>query len=31
MNYLIYTPLGAWYLVKAGLSLDLVAEAEEEG
>ncbi|MCF7807761.1 MAG: flippase-like domain-containing protein [Candidatus Marinimicrobia bacterium] len=27
MNYLIYTPIGAWYLVKAGLSLDLVADA----
>lgn len=23
MNYLIYTPMGAWYLMKAGLTLDL--------
>lgn len=29
MNYLIYTPLGAWYLVKAGLTLDL-ANTETE-
>jgi Trk-type K+ transport system membrane component len=26
MNYLIYTPIGAWYLMKAGLSLDLANE-----
>lgn len=25
MNYLIYTPIGAWYLMKTGMSLDLVA------
>ncbi|NQT62114.1 MAG: flippase-like domain-containing protein [Candidatus Marinimicrobia bacterium] len=23
MNYLLYTPMGAWYLMKAGLTLDL--------
>ncbi len=26
LNYLIYTPSGAWYLMKAGLSLDLATE-----
>ncbi len=25
LNYLIYTPTGAWYLMKAGLSLDLAS------
>ena len=29
MNYLIYTPIGAWYLIKAGLKLDLVTEGDE--
>jgi len=29
LNFLIYTPLGAWYLVKAGLSLDLAIETKE--
>jgi len=28
MNYLLYTPLGAWYLMKAGLTLDL-AKSED--
>ncbi|MCF7824093.1 MAG: flippase-like domain-containing protein [Candidatus Marinimicrobia bacterium] len=31
MNFLIYTPLGAWYLVKAGLSLDLATEKQIQG
>ncbi|NQV50360.1 MAG: flippase-like domain-containing protein [Candidatus Marinimicrobia bacterium] len=30
MNYLIYTPIGAWYLVKAGLTLDLASNTPEE-
>jgi len=30
MNYLLYTPMGAWYLMKAGLSLDLAKGQEEE-
>jgi len=30
MNYLLYTPMGAWYLMKAGLSLDL-AKNQEDG
>jgi len=30
LNFLIYTPLGAWYLVKAGLSLDLATEHKKE-
>ena len=29
MNFLIYTPIGAWYLMKAGLSLDLATEKTE--
>ncbi len=29
MNYLLYTPLGAWYLMKAGLSLDLASTKAE--
>ena len=29
MNYLLYTPLGAWYLVKAGLTLDLAQSGSE--
>ena len=28
LNYLIYTPIGAWYLVKAGLSLDLASKEQ---
>jgi len=28
MNYLIYTPIGAWYLMKAGLTLDLAQSQE---
>lgn len=31
MNYLLYTPIGAWYLMKAGLSLDLARSQEEIG
>jgi len=31
MNYLLYTPIGAWYLVKAGLSLDLARSQEDVG
>lgn len=30
LNFLIYTPLGAWYLLKAGLSLDLATEPQAE-
>lgn len=30
MNYLLYTPLGAWFLVKAGMSLDLAQTKETE-
>lgn len=29
MNYLIYTPMGAWYLMKAGLSLNLASETSD--
>ena len=29
MNYLIYTPMGAWYLMKAGLTLDLANSSAE--
>ncbi len=29
LNYLIYTPMGAWYLMKAGLSLDLAKPGDE--
>jgi len=29
LNYLIYTPTGAWYLMKAGLSLDLASSENE--
>jgi uncharacterized protein (TIRG00374 family) len=28
MNFLIYTPAGAWYLMKAGLTLDLATKAD---
>ena len=30
MNYLLYTPIGAWYLIKAGMSLDLAKSKEAE-
>ncbi|NQV30658.1 MAG: flippase-like domain-containing protein [Candidatus Marinimicrobia bacterium] len=30
MNYLIYTPTGAWYLMKAGLTLDLASTPSED-
>ncbi len=29
MNYLLYTPMGAWYLMKAGLTLDLAKSDED--
>ncbi|MEA3286488.1 MAG: lysylphosphatidylglycerol synthase transmembrane domain-containing protein [Candidatus Marinimicrobia bacterium] len=29
MNYLIYTPSGAWYLIKAGMTLDLATQGSE--
>ena len=29
MNYLLYTPIGAWYLMKAGLSLDIAKSHED--
>ncbi|NQV15267.1 flippase-like domain-containing protein [bacterium] len=31
MNYLIYTPMGAWYLMKAGLSINLASTSKDEG
>lgn len=29
MNYVIYTPIGAWYLIKAGLNLNLATDLSE--
>lgn len=29
LNYLLYTPTGAWYLMKAGLTIDLATTSED--